>query len=148
MKPSRRLFWWLRKVSMTCLKSLIIRWPGHAQGKLTISKQSHIQSFLSTYGRSCLPRWTSLLKFLSEHFHISETTPGCGEYSDIRMYSNIFRYEYSFVSYSYHFFDANIFGYSFVLLFCYEYIRIFVRIVFWYKCSREKSKVCANRSKR
>ena len=43
-------------------------------------------------------------------------TPGCGEYSDIRIYSNIFRYEYSFVSYSYNFFDANIFGYSFVLV--------------------------------
>ena len=28
---------------------------------------------------------------------------GCGEYSDIRIYSNIFRYKYSFVSYSYHF---------------------------------------------
>ena len=36
---------------MTCLKSLIIRWPGHAQGKLTISKQSHVQTFLSTYGK-------------------------------------------------------------------------------------------------
>ena len=73
-------------------------------------------------------------------------------------YSNIFLYEYSFVSYSYHFFDTNIFGYSlfvsffliqiysdirsycfsdtnifgysFVLLFWYEYIRIFVRIIF------------------
>ena len=37
--------------------------------------------------------------------------PGCDEYS------NIFRCEYSFVSYSYNFFDANIFGYSFVLFF-------------------------------
>ena len=33
------------------------------------------------------------------------------------VHSNVFRYEYSFVSYSYHFFDTNIFGYSFVLLF-------------------------------
>ena len=51
--------------------------------------------------------------------------PGCDEYS------NIFRCEYSFVSYSYNFFDTNIFGYWFVSFFLYEYIRIFVRIVFF-----------------
>ena len=68
--------------------------------------------------------------------------PGCGDYSDIQIYLNIFRYEYSFVSYSYHFFDTNIFGYSFVkhlyiylfifdrIIFSYEHIRIFVGIVF------------------
>jgi len=33
------------------------------------------------------------------------------------MYSYIFRYKYSFVSYLYHSSDANIFGCSFVLLF-------------------------------
>ena len=90
------------------------------------------------------------------------SSSGCGEYSDIRIYSNIFRYEYSFVSYSYHFCDANIFGYSFVLFFWFEYIRIFVRIIFLIRIysdirsyrffiriySREKSNVCANRSKR
>ena len=27
------------------------------------------------------------------------STPGCGEYSDIRIYSNIFRYKYLYVSY-------------------------------------------------
>ena len=32
-------------------------------------------------------------------------------------YSNIFRYEYSFVSYSYYIFDANMFRYLFVLFF-------------------------------
>ena len=42
----------------------------------------------------------------------------------IRIYSDI---------HSYHFFDTNIFGYSFVSFFWYEYIRIFVRIVFWKK---------------
>ena len=42
----------------------------------------------------------------------------------IRIYSDIR---------SYHFFDTNIFGYSFVSFFWYEYIRIFVRIVFWKK---------------
>ena len=61
---------------------------------------------------------------------------GCGEYSDIRIYSNIFRYEYSFVSYSYHFFYANIFGYSFVLFFWYEYIRIFDHFIFLYEYIR------------
>ena len=50
----------------------------------------------------------------------------CDEYSDIRIYLSIFRYEYSFVSYLYHFFDTNIFGYSFVCIFLiriYSYIR-------------------------
>ena len=61
---------------------------------------------------------------------------GCGEYLDILIYSNIFRYEYSFVSYSYHFFDANIFRYSFVLFFWYEYIRIFIRFIFLYEYIR------------
>ena len=37
--------------------------------------------------------------------------------SNLRLISNIFRYEYSLVSYSYHFSDTNILGYSFVLLF-------------------------------
>ena len=37
--------------------------------------------------------------------------------TNIFVYSNISRYEYSFVSYLSHFFDTNIFGYSFVLFF-------------------------------
>ena len=37
---------------------------------------------------------------------------------------------------SHHFFDANIFRYSFVLFFWYEYIRIFVRIIFLYEYVR------------
>ena len=49
---------------------------------------------------------------------------------NILIYLNIFRYEYSFVSYSYHFSDTNIFGYSFVLLFWYKYILVFVRVIF------------------
>ena len=43
----------------------------------------------------------------------------------LRIYSNIFRYEYSFVSYLYHIFYTNIFGYSFVLFFWYKYIRLY-----------------------
>ena len=35
-------------------------------------------------------------------------------YMNLFVYSNIFQYEYPFVSYSYHFFYTNIFGYSFV----------------------------------
>ena len=49
---------------------------------------------------------------------------------NVFVYSNIFRYEYLFVSYSYHLFDTNIFGYSFVSFFWYKYIRIFIRIIF------------------
>ena len=49
-------------------------------------------------------------------------------------YVCIFKYfpiQILFVSYSYNFFDTNIFGYWFVSFFWYEYIRIFVRIVFF-----------------
>ena len=35
-------------------------------------------------------------------------------YMNLFVYSNIFQYEYPFVSYSYHFFYTNIFGYSLV----------------------------------
>ena len=48
----------------------------------------------------------------------------------MRIYSDI---------HSYCFFDTNIFGYSFVSFFWYEYIRIFVRIVFWFKYIQEKN---------
>ena len=71
-----------------------------------------------------------IVEIIGSRKHLKSFNTGCGEYSDIRIYSNIFRYKYSFVSYSYHFFDANIFRYSFVLFFWYEYIRIFVRIIF------------------
>ena len=57
----------------------------------------------------------------------------CDEYSDIRIYSNIFRHEYSFVSYSYPFFDTNIFGHSFVLFFSiriYSDIRSYQNFIF------------------
>ena len=40
---------------------------------------------------------------------------------------------------SYCFFDTNIFGYSFVSFFWYEYIRIFVHIVFWFEYIQEKN---------
>ena len=48
--------------------------------------------------------------------------------TNIFEYSNIFDTNiYSDIR-SYHFLYTNIFGYSFVSKFCYEYIRIFVRI--------------------
>ena len=67
-------------------------------------------------------------------------------------YSNIFRYKYLFVSYSYDFFDTikfgywfvwffdkYIFGYSIILFFWYKYIRILIRIIFWYEYIQEKN---------
>ena len=47
---------------------------------------------------------------------------GCGEYLDILIYSNIFRYEYSFVSYSYHFLMQI---YSDICSYCFFYTSIF-----------------------
>ena len=58
---------------------------------------------------------------------------------NIFVYSNLFQYENSFVSYhffiqiyldihSYYFLDTNIFGYAFVSFLGYKYIQIFVRI--------------------
>ena len=46
------------------------------------------------------------------------------------------------------FFYTNIFGYSFVSFFWYEYIQIFVHGFFNQIYLRERSNVCANRSKR
>ena len=74
---------------------------------------------------------------------------------NVFVHSNIFRYEYS-----YNFFDTNIFGNSFVLFFIriysdirsyhfliriYSDIRSYCFLIRIY--SREKSNVCANRSK-
>ena len=57
----------------------------------------------------------------------------CDEYIQIFEYSNILDPNiYSDIR-SYHFLDTNIFGYSFVARFWYEYIRIFVCINFRFR---------------
>ena len=78
---------------------------------------SWFHGFVVYLSMHSLDREMSTGSLISWFHSFMQSISGCGEYSDIRIYSNIFRYEYSFVSYSYHFFDANIFRYSFVLFF-------------------------------
>ena len=91
-------------------------------------------------------RFTRITRFARITRFIRITRPGCDKYS------NIFRWKYLFVSYSYDFFDTikfgywfvwffdkYIFGYSIVLFFWYKYIRILICIVFWYEYIQEKN---------
>ena len=48
------------------------------------------------------------------------------------VYSNIFQYKYSFVSYQYHFFDTNIFGYFDTNIFGYSFVSFFYTNIFGY----------------
>ena len=60
----------------------------------------------------------------------SLSPPECDEYIRIFEYSNIFDPNIYSDLRSYQNFDTNIFGYSFVSKNSYEYIRIFVRVIF------------------
>ena len=65
--------------------------------------------------------------------------------------TSIWKFEYIWIFsdaniHSYNFFDTNIFGYSFVSFYWYEYIRIFVRIVFYTNIFKRKNLTCAPKS--
>ena len=60
----------------------------------------HTLSLQLSAERDCCSFGYSSRRHAGPHFRPLDAGSGCDEYSDIRIYSNIFRYEYSFVSYS------------------------------------------------
>ena len=99
---------------------------------------SWFHGFVVYLSMHSLDREMSTGSLVSWFHSFMQSISGCGEYSDIQIYLNIFRYEYLFVLYSYHFFDTNIFGYFFVLFFSiriYSNIRSYQNFIFVTLCS-------------